>query len=186
MIIFDDLSINKEDLLRIKAYISNLQNWISDENDPLIEKVEILGSGVPTYDISDQIVSWLKSFAQRNRLDVNNVVNIYAIKLNKKDNKEDIDYEQPKYFNNELLSVIFFLDDSDAHMFIFNEGEESKEEDLTVYTMFSPVSGRGFVLDTTKWHAYSLPSGIDAQYLIKVDFEGKIVSNQASTVYDLE
>jgi hypothetical protein len=186
MIIFDDLSIDREELLKIKAYISNLETWQIKEEDPIIESIDLVIDGSETYDIAEKLVKWSDSFAHRNRIDISKIVNIKAIKLNKKENKEEIDFEEPRYEPSSLSTLIFFLDDSDAHMFIFNEGEEADKDDLTVYTMFSPVAGRGFVLDNTKWHAYSMPSGIDAQYLIKVDFEGKIVSNQASTVYDLE
>lgn len=186
MIIFDDLASDKETIAHIREYVSHLEFWESSPEDPLISRISLMSESESLFDISDKISDFLHSFAHRNRIDVSQIISMDAIKLSHKANKEEIDYEKPVFNSIDDLTVVLFLNTSNAHMFIFNEGEGASEEDLTVYTMFSPVEGRGFVLDTSKYHAFSLPGDIENQYLVKIQFSGKLVSNQASTVYDLE
>lgn len=183
MIIFDDNAFDPNGIADLKSSIKDIPSWSTDASDPVVSRF-LVEPETGLYNLS---VAMLDQFANNNRLNIKEVKKIEAVKLSKKDNKDELDYELPVVEDDGSLMLVIFVETSDAHVYVFEEGSESSNdlENLTIYTLFSPVENRGCIINPSKYYAFSSPSNIDAQHALTIKFDGAIVDHQASTVYDL-
>jgi hypothetical protein len=189
MIIFDDRYMDEEGQQELLLALEARDDWSTDKDNSLIHNVVL---DVNPDELSEEAAFFVKkldSFANSNRINVNRVESITLIKMDQKSDKQELEYESPEIDEEEGNLILFIsVNDSDAHTYVFNEksGEAKSVEDLTVFTMFSPVAGRGFIVFPEKYYALSLPQKYENQYLVKIKFKGDIIQNQASTVYHME
>jgi hypothetical protein len=188
MIIFDDRYIEKQDVEDLHNNVSNRNNWSQDPSNPLISYIPVEVNNEELSGDALYFIRKLDLFANSNRIDVQEVKEITLIKMDKKTDKQELEYESPEIDEEGNLILFISTNDSDGHTYVFNEGlgEAKSEDDLTVFTMFSPYAGRGFIVFADKFYALSMPEKFENQYMVKIKFAGKIIQNQASTVYDME
>lgn len=189
MIIFDDRYIDQTEAEELHNAVIERTDWSTDPDNALISTVSI---DVNPDELSEEAAFYVRkldSFANSNRIDVKRVESITLIKMDQKSEKQELEYESPE-IDEEDGNLLLFIstNGSDAHTYVFNEesGQASDVDDLTVFTMFSPVAGRGFIVFPQKYYALSLPQNYENQYFVKIKFKGDIVQNQASTVYHME
>lgn len=189
MIIFDDRYIDQNEAEELHSTLVARKDWSKDPDNALINVVSL---DVNPDELSEEaafFVRKLDKFANSNRIDIKRVESITLIKMDQKSDKQELEYESPE-IDEEDGNLILFIstNSSDAHTYVFNEksGEAENIDDLTVFTMFSPVAGRGFIVFPQKYYALSLPQECENQYFVKIKFKGDIVQNQASTVYHME
>lgn len=189
MIIFDDRYIDQEEKTELLNTLKARRDWSADKDNSLISNVALT---VDPDNLSEEVAFFVKKldkFANSNRIDVHRVESITLIKMDQKTEKEELEYESPEIDEEDGNLLLFITaNDSDAHTYVFNEklGDASSIDDLTVFTMFSPVEGRGFIVFPDKYYALSLPQNYENQYLVKIKFKGTIIQSQASTVYHME
>lgn len=189
MIIFDDRYIEQRDAEELHSNVSGRSDWSKDPSNSLISYIPV---EVNNESLSEDALFFIKKldlFANANRINVDMVKEITLIKMEQKTDKEELEYESPEVDeDDENLLLFITTNDSDGHTYVFNEGlgEVKSEDDLTVFTMFSPYAGRGFIVFPNKFYALSMPEKFENQYMVKIKFAGKIVQNQSSTVYDME
>jgi hypothetical protein len=189
MIIFDDRYIDQDEAVELHNALLARRDWSTDPDNPLISTVSIDVNPDELSLEASFFVKKLDSFANSSRIDVKRVESITLIKMDRKSDKQELEYESPE-IDEEDGNLLLFIstNSSDAHTYVFNEesGEAKSADDLTVFTMFSPVAGRGFIVFPQKYYALSLPQEYENQYFVKIKFKGDIVQNQASVVYHMD
>ena len=189
MIIFDDRYIEKDEVVDLHNNVSNRKDWSQDPSNSLISYIPVKVNNENLSDDAKFFIRKLDLFANANRIDVNEVKEITLIKMDQKTDKQELEYESPEIDEEEGNLLLFIsTNDSDGHTYVFNEGlsEAKTTDDLTVFTLFSPYAGRGFIVFPDKFYALSMPEKFENQYMVKIKFAGKVIQNQASTVYDME
>jgi hypothetical protein len=189
MIIFDDRYMEQEEGKELLRTLEARRDWSVDKDNSLISNVVL---DVNPDELSEEaafFVRKLDQFANFNRIDIKRVEAITLIKMDQKSDRQEIEYESPEIDEEEGNLILFIsANESDAHTYVFNEkaGEAKSVDDLTVFTMFSPVAGRGFIVFPDKYYALSLPQKYENQYFVKIKFKGDIIQTQASTVYHMD
>ncbi len=189
MIIFDDRYIETKDVEELHKNVSTRSDWSKDPSNPLISYIPVEVKNEALSEDAMFFIRKLDLFANSNRMNVEEVKEITLIKMDQKTDKEELEYESPEVDEEEGNLLLFITtNDSDGHTYVFNEGlgDVKSEDDLTVFTMFSPYAGRGFIVFPNKFYALSMPEKFENQYMVRIKFAGKIIQNQASTVYDME
>ena len=189
MIIFDDRYMDQEEKQELLSVLEKRTDWATDKDNELINNIVLDFNPDSLSEEAEFFVKKLDKFANYNRIDVTRVESITLIKVDQNSDREEIEYESPEIDEEEGNLILFIsANDSDAHTYVFNEklGDAKSVDDLTVYTMFSPVLGRGFIVFPDRYYALSLPQKYPNQYFVKIKFKGQLIQNQSSTVYDLE
>lgn len=189
MIIFDDRYIAQDDVVELHDNVSKRKDWSQDPSNPLLSYISVDVDNENLSNDAKFFINKLDLFANSNRINVNEVKEITLIKMDQKTDKVELEYESPEIDEEEGNLLLFITtNDSDGHTYVFNEGlgDASSKNDLTVFTLFSPYAGRGFIVFPDKFYALSMPEKFENQYMVKIKFAGKIIQNQASTVYDME
>lgn len=189
MIIFDDLYMSGDEIADLRNKVMSVSDWQESESHPSLFTVSVDMDTENDQSDANFYIKKLDAFAHRNRIDIKSVDSISLIKMIKQESKEDLEHNNPEVGEDDGSLVLFIsLSETDAHTYIFNEkaNEVQELEDLTVFTLFSPYAGRGFIVFPNKYFALSMPSKNEDQYMIKITFKGNINSNQASTVFDMQ
>jgi hypothetical protein len=70
--------------------------------------------------------------------------------------------------NPDLLSLIYYVNDSDGDTFFFNEAFGQTQNGLTLNARVSPLMGRAVIFDSRRFHAGSNPIESPSRFVINV------------------
>ena len=107
----------------------------------------------------------------------NRVVDVGRIKINcLTNNTKDFsssNYNIPHTDESEdnWLTMIYYINDSDGDTFLFNEAIGNISNGLTLHSRVSPSMGRAVIFDSKRFHAGSNPISSQSRFVINVTFK---------------